>query len=334
MRRLLLVALVVGVPLAAQADPKADAIALFDQGIKDLEAGNFEPACKELAASLALYDDSGTKGALAECQTSLGKVASAWKLWRDLAVTAPAADLRADAEAKAVALEAQLPRYVLRLDGPALSGLVITVNDTVVDPSLSVPLPIDPPTMVVTARAPDHEPWTQTFAVSQGTTTSVEIPPLREVPEDRRAKLDPLALDPSASAVRDLMLLREVESTRRTRHIASASISLAGVAMLGVGTYFGLSARAKWNDVESTCRGSLSACPEPAFAEATSEVSSARSRALVSTILFVAGGATVVGGGYLWFTAPSVERSRTGLAVHVTPTVDVRSIGVSVTGDL
>lgn len=102
----------------AHADRKADAVTLHDQGIADLNAGYIAKACKELAASNQLYPDSGTKGALAECLTADGKLASAWQLWRDLSDTAPSADLKADAEARALALELRLSRYVVHLRPP------------------------------------------------------------------------------------------------------------------------------------------------------------------------------------------------------------------------
>jgi len=49
----------------AHADPRLEATALFEQGAKDLSAGRTEQACKELASSLAMFDDSGTRGVLA-----------------------------------------------------------------------------------------------------------------------------------------------------------------------------------------------------------------------------------------------------------------------------
>ena len=85
-------AVILCVPIAARAEVPPEATALFDQGMKDMRAGNLEVACKELAASLAKYTDSGTKGALATCYGKLGKLASAWSLWKDLADTASPAD--------------------------------------------------------------------------------------------------------------------------------------------------------------------------------------------------------------------------------------------------
>src|SRR5262247_2174610 len=99
----------------AFADSHAEAVVLFDQGIKDMKAGRLDKACPELQASLDLVKDSGTKGALARCHSLSGRVASAWLLWRELADTAPTRELRADAAAQATRLEARLPRYTIKL---------------------------------------------------------------------------------------------------------------------------------------------------------------------------------------------------------------------------
>src|SRR5215471_8648002 len=92
----------------AAADSHAEAVVLFDQGIKDMKAGQLDKACPELQASLALVKDSGTKGALARCHGLAGRIASAWLLWRELSDTAPSAELRGDAAAQAGKLERRL----------------------------------------------------------------------------------------------------------------------------------------------------------------------------------------------------------------------------------
>src|SRR4051812_42511974 len=99
----------------AMADSRAEAVVLFDQGIKDMKAGRLEKACTELQSSLDLVKDSGTKGALARCHGLSGRVASAWLLWRELADTAPSAALRSDAAAQAAKLEPRLPKYTIKL---------------------------------------------------------------------------------------------------------------------------------------------------------------------------------------------------------------------------
>src|SRR5205823_12288581 len=100
------------------------------------KAGNTEAACKELAASLAKHEDSGTKGALAVCDTKLGKIATAWQYWKDLADTAPNEGLKADAAKNAAALEPRLPKYTVK--APPIAGLVVTVNGSPVYLSVRV----------------------------------------------------------------------------------------------------------------------------------------------------------------------------------------------------
>ncbi len=73
--RSLLVLVLLAAP--ALADNKSDAVALFQEGLKELKAGNFEKACASLKKSNELHADSGTRGSLARCYEKQGKVASA-----------------------------------------------------------------------------------------------------------------------------------------------------------------------------------------------------------------------------------------------------------------
>src|SRR5262245_56095909 len=175
--RALAVAMVVLAPSLAHADAHAEAVALFDQAMKDMKGGDYPKACKEFAASLEKWPDSGTKGSLAICYTSLGKVATAWQLWRELSDTAPTPQLRADATKKAAKLEGRLPHYVAKLKGPT-PGLVVTVNGSKIDPTVGLPLPVDPGKVVVTGDAPGYESWSQELSASEGQTTIIDVPVL------------------------------------------------------------------------------------------------------------------------------------------------------------
>jgi hypothetical protein len=186
MRVLVAVGACLAFAASAHADPRVEATALFEQGVADLHAGRTEQACKELAASLAREDDSGTKGALATCDTQLGRVASAWQLWKDLADTAPTADLRADAKANAKQLEPRLPRYVVQLQGAAPAGLAVTLNGAPADPTLGVALPIDPGAVIAAATAPGRQPWTATYQAVEGQQLTISVPVLLEVAQPQQ----------------------------------------------------------------------------------------------------------------------------------------------------
>ncbi|MBS1123449.1 MAG: hypothetical protein H6Q90_5677 [Deltaproteobacteria bacterium] len=316
-------------PAPARADAQAEAVALFDQGIKDMEAGKFAEACKELEASLARYPDSGTKGALAECTTRLGRVASAWRRWRDLADTAPDTDLRADAAANAARLEPRLPRFVIKLQGAAPAGLQVTLDQTPADPTISIPLPIDPGPIVVVAQAPGYRPWTQTLRAVEGQVTMIEIPTLAALaapaaPAAPVAPLAPLASSSSGGEPRD------TSTTRHGRRVLGLSIGIGGLAAIGVGAVFGKRASSRWEAANATCGGSVDTCPDATVAAAQADVDATRSNGRIATALIGAGGAAVVTGAILWLTAPAAMSS--SHALRVTPTVGGGIAGAMLVG--
>lgn len=323
-------------PLVARADAPAEATALFEQGIKDMQAGNLDAGCRELAASLARYGDSGTKGALATCYTRQGRVTSAWTLWKDLADTAPQLDDRADATKNASQLAARLPHFVLKLAGPEPAGLVVTVNGATSDPSLAVPLPVDPGPVFATAHAPEHKDWSQTYAASEGKTITIEVPPLPELPK----VIPPVAIaaPPGSGLGTSLsagpLVLREDNSgSRHSRHVIGASFAIIGLVASGAAAAFGSKASSKWSDAQTACNhgGDVTSCDPGGLAQAQSDVSDARSAALISTIGFGVGGAALLTGAIIYLSAPSdVERSTA--ALRVTPSVGSSSYGFVLSG--
>lgn len=328
MRTLVIVA-TFGIPVAAHADAPADATALFDQGIKDMQAGNNEVACKELAASLAKYSDSGTKGALAECYTKLGKVASAWNLWRDLADTAPTLDLRKDAASNAFQLESRLPHFVIRLKTPPVPGLAVVVNDDpVTDPTLAVPLPIDPGPFTVRASAADYNDWTQSFEAAEGKPTTVEIPALVAKPKPKPAP----AVTPNGLGVTTVIVRDDIAETRHSRHVLGLSLGIIGIASVTVGAGFGVEANSQWNTAKKDCNGMIDRCPSTGLAQAQSDVSDARTSALVSTLAISIGVAAVVGGVIVYLSAPSETSATPSTAMRVVPALSPNSAGFVLSG--
>ncbi len=300
-------------PLVAHADVPPEATALFDQGIKDMRAGNLEVACKELAASLAKYADSGTKGALATCYGKLGKVVSAWSLWKDLADTASPAD-RADAAKRAKALEPRLPHYVVKLAG-VTAGLVVTVNgNPLADPTLPVPLPIDPGPLAVVARAPGRTDWSQTFQATEGATTAIEIPVLAAPAVGEPVK--------PTFAVAD-----HVGDARHRRHLIAIAVGVGGVAAMVAGGLFGSAGFSNFSQAKTDCGGDVDRCTPGGLAAAKSDVANARSDATLSTVAFSVGGILAATAAILWFTAPDAESG-----VHVTPAVDSHAAGLVFSG--
>jgi hypothetical protein len=311
----------------AAADPQAEAVALFDQGIKDMKAGHLEKACSELQASLQLVKDSGTKGALARCHGRVGRIASAWLLWRELSDTAPSAELRADAAVQAAKLERRLPRYTIKLAG-STPGLVVQVNGR--DVSLDVPIavPIDPGTVAVSAAGRDGErittrTWSHDYNAVEGETLAIEIPVLEPL------VTQPAAPDPQPEPIiaPELAALPEVLASRHRRHLialVSGSVALGGA--IG-GSIFGIQARSRYDSAKLVC-GNIDRCAPSQVDRAQSEVNTAKRAALYADIAFgVAGVATVVA-LYAWLSAPSLETR----PISVTPSVGNGRVGLAIGG--
>ena len=299
-RALLVMCLVA--PRLAVADAKADAQALFDRGITELKAGNTAEACKLLGASLAKHEDSGTKGALALCQTKLGKLASAWTLWRELAVTAPSEQMKSDAGKRAAELEPRLPRYTVK--APAITGLVVTINGTAVDLSVQIALPVDPGTIEITARAPDHEDWIGTATATEAQTTAIEIPALEPLPKVETPIVPP-------------------PRTPRRRTGLLIGLAATSGATIVTGALFGARANSKMNAAESACGGDIANCPGDAFAKATDDYNAAKTAATASTVMFGVGAAALAGTIVVWY----LGREQT-----VTPIAGGDRVGIVLSG--
>ncbi|HEU0031145.1 MAG TPA: hypothetical protein VFQ53_10970 [Kofleriaceae bacterium] len=293
----------------AHADTRAEAVALFDQGQKEMKAGNYEKACKSFETSMSLVPDTGTKGSLARCYEKLGKLATSWLLWRELADTAPSPDLRKDAADKAAKLDPRVPKYVVKV-ASVVPGMQVTINGKQVDPAVDVPVPIDPGPVVAIATAPGHDDWKSETNAAEGGTLVIEVPVLVAKKVDAPPPVDDRA------------------KRRRTRHLIGGIVGGVGVGAVAGGVVFGLSARGKYADAKDTCGGSIDACIPGQLDAAQAQVDDARKAANLSSILFAVGGAAVIGGAVIWFTAPSAEKP----TVALTPTVSAGSAGFVLSG--
>ena len=309
----------------ASADSHAEAVVLFDQGIKHLRAGQLDKACAELQASLDLVKDSGTKGALARCHGRAGRVASAWFLWRELADTAPGAELRADAAAQATRLEPRLPTYTVRLARPA-PNILVEINGRAVATNVVIAVPIDPGPVSVTARGRDGdrivtEIWAHAYTAVEGQTVSIDVPVL--VPRAAAPSVTPAAATVEPAPVRD-----GVAGRRHTRHVIALSLGAGALGAAAGGTWFGLDARSSYAEARRLCGGAIDPCAASQVSASQARVDLARRAATRSTVLFGVAGAAAVAAAVVWMTAPSAE-ART---IAVVPTVGAGGAGVLVSG--
>jgi hypothetical protein len=281
----------VAAPLAAQTpEDKAASQAVFEEAQALMAAGKTAEACARYEETLRLDGGMSTQFRLGECYEKLGRLASAWVMYVDVANAASAAQL-ADREKfardKAAAIKprlatltvavpdavAAIPGFTLERDGKAIGRV-----------QWGAAVPVDPGTHRVVATAPGRASWSKEVAVQgEATATRVDVPVLVNAPgaADRPGTAAPRAPESSIRGPVGLV------------------IGGVGVAAMAVGVGVGVAAKSKYDGAGSHCQGSF--CD----AEGLSITDSARTQGTAATVVFVVGAAALVGGGVIWLTAPS-----------------------------
>lgn len=291
MRRL---AACVAVTLAAAAAPparaqdnSAEVEALFNDGKKLEQEGNYAAACPKFLASFNLDHRTGTLLNLADCYEKTGMFASAWARFveaRTAALRAGQNDRADFAKQHADALEAKLSKLTVLVPHP-VSGIRVTRDGTLVDAAaIGVAVPVDPGDHVVEASAPGKNAWKGTVHVGDvSDAKAIEVPELTDAPQE--APVAPVVAEKGGL------------SGGRIAGIATAG---AGVVSLGIGAVFGVIALGKESDSNKDCNvnGVANDC-YPAGATLRRD---AVNDGNLSSIFLGVGGALVIGGVVLWLT--------------------------------
>lgn len=195
---------------AQSAEHKALASQLFEEAEALSRAGNYLEACPKYAESHRLDPQLGAMLHLARCYQQLGRLASAWALYKD---ALEVAELRHDDRAPATReqiqlLEPRLHRIRITLAQDSLAGLeVLRDGQPLGRAAWGTPIAVDPGRHEITVRAPRHQPWaTQLTVQGQGGTYDVAVPPLQPLPTEATASSPgpdpPRPLDDERSASR------------------------------------------------------------------------------------------------------------------------------------
>lgn len=300
-------------PAFAQGSDPATARALFAEGRKLMGEKKYEDACPKFEESLRLDHGMGTQFNLAFCWEQLGRTASAWATFLDVAAAARAAgqsERETAARDRASALEPKLSRLTVRVPAP-VDSLEVTRDDVAVGRAAwGSAVPVDPGTHTLRASAPGKQPWQQQVSVAGGSRVSVDVPKLEDAPVAvaAAATLSEPVRSRSGEQPRDMEAARD-EGVNGTR-VAAWVIGGVGVVGLGVGTFFALKFQSERDKYDGMCLGDT--CPAPpagqaetperlAFFAQKDKATNARTAAFVSfgvagaalatsTILFITSG--------------------------------------------
>jgi hypothetical protein len=302
---LVLSAPVAPAPAAAENDA-VGARVLFSEGRKLADAGQYAEACQKFEESLRLDPGVGTSFNLADCEEHLGRTASAWARFLDVAA-ATRQERQRVARARAAALEPRLARLTVEVVAPVAAGLIVERDGLLVGPAAwGVAVPVDPGVHLVSARAPGRQGWSARATVPEApTTVVVSVPALdASIVADRPPPSAPAGgpgVSSSASASRpEALAVASSGAQPRRWWLPVVGLGALGAAGLATGGVLALEVRSENDEAVSLCPGSSCA----SVAEKTRHdglVGDARTQRTVAVACAGIGAAALLTGAYLWW---------------------------------
>ncbi len=309
------------------ADDRARAQQLFESALADAEAGRYDVACPEFAASHQADPKTSTLLNLGRCYESLGRIASAWAAFREaegLARKSARRDLEATARSLAEAVAPKLVRLTIVIPEAARAPDLVVTRDgrRLMNAEWGIGIPVDEGEHEVTAEAPGRKGWSSRVVV-RGESRSIEVPPLAVTPVSAPAVASPT---PKDGAVGMGPASRPSWWTPlRTTGVALAG---AGTSTLLVGLGLGLVAKSDYDDARGQCRAADD-CPSNAVRDGDS----ARSLANAATVVMATGGVIAAAGAALVLFAPRPAREAADTTSRLRARLEVGPGAIGVSGE-
>ncbi|MBV9948073.1 MAG: hypothetical protein JOZ69_14555 [Myxococcales bacterium] len=237
---------------SSDAESKAAAQVLFEEGRMLVANNQFAAACPKFAESQRLDPGIGTELWLADCYENNGQTASAWVTFKEAAAAAALVHDQREgiARSRVAALEGRVPRLMIVVP-PSLAetGLEIRRDGVPISHAAwGLDLPVDPGVHTVSASAPGRTPWSTTVLVAAATPLQVTIPAALEAaprpPEQAEPRSRP---DSAASAGSAEVAPTPPQGQGRAERPIGVALAAAGVAGLATGTYFSFDAKATYD---------------------------------------------------------------------------------------
>jgi hypothetical protein len=310
-------------PAHAQTDSAA-ARALFAEGRSLMEAERYDEACPKFEESLRLDNGMGTQFNLAHCWEKLGRTASAWALFLDVAAAARAGNQpqrEAAARERANALQPKLTRLRIDVSDPAPGMKLTRDGQDVGKAAWGTDVPVDPGHHVIVASAPGKKDWTsETDVPASARTLTVKVPALVDAPAPTPPPPTDLQTG-SAPAPVEADVNPSSSGGGSGQRVAGLVVGGIGVAGIATGTVFALQSRSHNSEALKLCKfpdpmTGDDSCPTPEEkARHQDLVDKAEKERLIGFVGFGVGAAALATGIILYVTADSGSSS----AMNVTP---------------
>lgn len=316
-------------PPKPTAGDAAAAQGLFYEARTLMQQQRYTEACAKLEESDRLDHGIGTQFNLADCHEHIGKVATAWAGFIDVAAQAKVAaqpDRERVAKKRAQALEPRLPKLVIEVP-EAPRGLEVRRDGVLVgNPQWNTAVPLDPGPHKIVASAPGKQSWETTVTAVEGKAAKVAVP--RSLPDVVVTTAAPLAEPRPAEPLAFSPTYRDDGDSDRgsAQRTAGWIIGGAGVAALAVGAGFGIASMQARSESRDRCRGD--ACD----LEGVALRDDAIQRGNIATVVSISGGAAVLGGLLLVLTSPRGSDRTRGAAIQPVPNVATSGGGLLLQG--
>ncbi|MEZ4315837.1 MAG: hypothetical protein R3F14_48080, partial [Polyangiaceae bacterium] len=302
-------------PAPAAAEPtredRAAATALFDEGRKLAEEKKYPEACRKFEASMRLDPGMGTLYNLSDCYEHIGRTASAWSGFRDVAAQAKAQNLAAREQAardRAAALEPKLAKLRIVL-APELANLTlqITRDGSPIPSALAgTAVPVDPGPHTLRVAADGKQPFETTVTLKpEGGTVDVQVPALAPGGPAPDPTVAPTATgtttapDATSTAPAGTTTPPPDASPRPWQKPLGIAATVAGVLGAGAGVALGVVAKGEFDKSnEQHCDAATDRCD----AEGVTQRAGAFELGNIGTVVTIAGGVIGAAGIVLWIT--------------------------------
>jgi hypothetical protein len=312
---------------ARSAEDEAAARALFAEGRRLVAAGDYVHACPKFEDSYRLDPGIGTSYNLADCFEHVGRTASAWARFLDVAAATKAAgqtERETLARARAKALEPRLARLTVVVSQP-VDGLVVKRDATVLgEAAWGVAVPVDPGPHTIEATAPQRKSWSSVLDVPPAAgSVSIEVPPLAAAPA--------LAPPPPISVADPVVTAPADQHLRRRATPAIVTVGAVGVVALTAGVVFAVKFESARNQLPGICatEATRTNCPGPSVVEYDTLHDDAVRDLTYEIVGFAVGGAAVLTATYLWWRSTPAAPS-TSTRIVAWPSVSPDAWGLNV----
>ena len=285
------------------------AFALFAEA-RGLLATDPQTACAKFTEAHALSPlATGILLNVGDCEVRFGRFASAQETFARVRVIAIDKNANkagsgdqelAAADQRLASVEPRIPYVAISFATTTVTDVTVVVDGKAYAKDTLAKIAVDPGEHVLVVSSPGFLPYETKFAMTEGEQRAVIVP----------------ALEKSVT----------VRSRRRTIGLITAG---AGVVVGATGIVMGLVANSRYDATNCHPRGDAITCDT---AEDFAASNKARSLGNVSTVVTIAGGAAIVVGGVLWFTARRSngrsEQPRVTLLPQITPeTAGITAVG-------